>query len=134
MTPHRLDRPLRWRAAAAVALALGGLLLAPSTGDALAVSTGRPTTSRSTSSSPSVRVIVEAHEGRLAAAVSAAVSLGGTVVTTQDSLGTVVADVPAAAVARLRTSPAVRAVTEDAPAAADSQSAGPSARRAPPAT
>ena len=39
MNQHRLDRPLRWRAAAAVALAVGGLLLAPSTGDALAVST-----------------------------------------------------------------------------------------------
>ena len=122
MTPQRLDRPLRWRTAAAAALALGGLLLAPSTPDALAVSSDGPAL---TSSSPSIRVIVEAHQGRLAAAVSAAVSLGGTVVTTQDSLGTVVADIPAAAVARLRSNPAVRGVTEDSPLQLQSTGVGP---------
>ena len=113
MNPHRLDRPLRWRAAAAVALAVGGLLLAPSTGDALAVSSAEPEDLALAASSSSVRVVVEAHQGRLAAASSAATSLGGTVVATQNSLGTLVADVPAAAVARLRTNPAVQTVTED---------------------
>ena len=124
MNQHRLDRPLRWRAAAAVALAVGGLLLAPSTEDALAVSSAGDDLAL-TSSSPSVRVIVEAHQGRLAAAVSAAVALGGTVVTTQDSLGTAVADVPAAAVDRLRSNPAVRAVTKDAPLQLQSTGVGP---------
>ncbi len=113
MIPHRLDRQLRWRAAAAVALAAGGLLLAPSTGDALAISSAGPEDVAFTASSPSVRVVVEAERDRLAAAGAAATSLGGTVVATQNSLGTLVADVPAPAVARLRTNPAVQAVTED---------------------
>ena len=64
-------------------------------------------------------------------------SLGGTVVATQDSLGTVVADVPAAALDRLRTSPAVRAVTEDSRLQMQSLGLTPTAasvRPVPPAT
>jgi serine protease AprX len=125
VNPHRLDRPLRWRAAAAVALALGGLLLAQSTGDALAVSSAEPEDLALAASASTVRVVVEAHEGRLAAATSAATALGGTVVATQNSLGTLVADVPSAAVARLRTSPAVLTVTEDSRLQLQSTGIGP---------
>jgi serine protease AprX len=110
--PHRIDRALHWRAAAAAALAVGGLLLAPSTHDALAVSATEPAAPQLDGGAP-VRVVVEARSGKLAAVADTATALGGSVVAAQTSLGTLVADVPRVAIGRLRTSASVQAVTED---------------------
>ena len=110
MKPHRLDAGLRWRAVAAAALAAGGLVLAPSSHDALAlVSADGPETSQPAAP---VRVVVESTPTGLGSAAAAAERFGR-VVGVQRTLGTLVAEVPPAAVAALRTEPGVAQVTPD---------------------
>ena len=73
MKPHRLDAAMGWRASVAAALAVGGLLLAPSTGDRLspiaATEPQRP--------DPMVRLIVESDDEHILDVGRAATSLGG---------------------------------------------------------
>ncbi|HEX7189597.1 MAG TPA: S8 family serine peptidase [Actinomycetes bacterium] len=109
MKPHQLDRAMGWRASVAAALAVGGLLLAPSTGDRLSpVAASEPQRP-----DPMVRLIVESKGERVLEVGRAAVGLGGRVVATQRSLGTVVVDVPTSTTAQVGTVPGVRAVTKD---------------------
>ncbi|MGH8895082.1 MAG: S8 family serine peptidase, partial [Actinomycetes bacterium] len=109
MKPHRLDRAMGWRASAAAALAVGGLLLAPSTGEPLttvaAADAQRP--------DPTVRMIVESNDDQVLAVGQRAVELGGLVVAAQRSIGTLVVDVPSSTANRLRSVSGVRAVTPD---------------------
>ena len=58
-------------------------------------------------------------------ASAAAAALGGAVVATQTALDTVVTDLPASAVARLRTSPGVVGVTPDGRVHLDTAGVGP---------
>ena len=86
-----------WRASVAAALAVGGLLLAPSTGDRLSpVAASEPQRP-----DPMVRLIVESKGARVLEVGRAAVGLGGRVVATQQSLGTVVVDVPTSTAAQV---------------------------------
>jgi serine protease AprX len=96
--------PQRWRLLVAAAVALGGVLAAPVAGGAAAVT---PTDNHVT------RVIVETEPGSLTAVGKTAVALGGQVVAAQRAIGTVVVDLPASAVVRLRGADGVRAVTPD---------------------
>ncbi len=112
MKPHRLDAGLRWRAAAAASLALGGLLLAPSAHQALALTATDGPAVATPGTVSSVRVVVEASGGQLGVAAGTAERLGR-IVTVQQSLGTLVADVPASSIDDLRRSPGVAHVTED---------------------
>ena len=123
MRPHRVDRALRWRGAAAATLAVAGLLLAPSAHEAPA--SGTATTPSGASGAAVVRVIVQAQHGMLDHASAAAAALGGAVVATQTALDTVVTDLPASAVARLRTSPGVVGVTPDGRVHLDTAGVGP---------
>ncbi|MGH8941050.1 MAG: S8 family serine peptidase, partial [Actinomycetes bacterium] len=109
MKPHRFDQTMRWRALAAAALALGGLLAAPSAGDASASKHSTP----AAHSTSLVRVIVESEPGQTARADRAVMGLGGDVVSTQPSLGTLVVDLPLSAVDELGASSGVRSVTPD---------------------
>jgi serine protease AprX len=94
----------RWRVLAASAIALGGVLVSPSQGDA--------TVTAASVSAPS-RVIVQTADGRLTAVVNAAEKLGAHVVSTQASLDTVVVDLPANRLDDLRHVPGVHAATKD---------------------
>jgi hypothetical protein len=89
---------------AASAIALGGVLVAPAQGNA---------TAAPTAPGAATRVIVQAATGSLATVESAAENLGGHVVSTQHSLDTMVVDLPANRVGRLREVPGVRAATRD---------------------
>ena len=110
MKPHRLDAELRWRAVAAAALTAAGLVLAPSSHDALAlVSADSPEPAEHAAA---VRVVVESTPTGLGSAAAAAERFGR-VVGVQHTLGTLVAEVPPAAVAALRTEPGVAQVTPD---------------------
>ena len=111
MKPHRLDSQhgLRWRTLAAAVLAVGGLLVAPSTDGAFAGSAPPgPATP------VPARFVVQAQDGALGTAAQATSALGGRVVSTQKTLGTLVADMPSDAAAALRAEVGVRAVTPDA--------------------
>jgi hypothetical protein len=110
--PHRIDAGLRWRAVAAASLAVGGLLAAPSTHEALALAAAESPASGATGSADPVRVVVEAAPGALAKAAGAAERFGR-VVTVQHALGTLVADIPADEVTELRTARGVLQVTQD---------------------
>ncbi len=113
MTPHRLDAGLRWRAAAAAAVVVGGLLLTPAGHEAVAGTADEPPVTRaSLTAQRPVRVVVEAKAGELGAAVTAARQVGH-VVSVQESLGTLVADVPAGSLAQVRRAPGVEGVTQD---------------------
>jgi serine protease AprX len=101
--PHRAHQ--RWRVLAASAIALGGVLVAPSQGDASVAPTAP--------AAQSTRVIVQAATGRMATVETAAEKLGGHVVSTQSSLDTMVLDLPANRLANLRQVPGVRAATQD---------------------
>jgi serine protease AprX len=94
----------RWRVLAASAIALGGVLVSPSQGDA--------TVTAASVSAPS-RVIVQTEDGSLTAVVSAAERLGAHVVSKQASLDTVVIDLPANRLNDLRHVPGVHAATRD---------------------
>jgi serine protease AprX len=89
---------------AASAIALGGVLVSPSQGDA--------TVTPASGSAPS-RVIVQTEDGSLTAVVSAAKKLGAHVVSTQASLDSVVVDLPANRLDDLRLVPGVDAATRD---------------------
>ena len=110
MKPHPLDRTLGWRAGLAAGLALGGLLAAPSTSDAIATRTAA-------ASGPTVgqtaRFIVQSDAEQTLAVGRAAVGMGGRLVATQTSLGTVVVDLPIATANRLRSVAGVERVTPD---------------------
>jgi serine protease AprX len=95
----------RWRVLAATAIALGGVLAAPSQGAATVTSPAHP--------EPATRVIVQAATGSLTTVETAAVHLGGRVVSTQGSLDTMVVDLPANRIDDLRAVPGVRAATRD---------------------
>lgn len=112
MKPHRLDAGLRWRAVAAASLALGGLLAAPSTHEALTLTAVEAPAAAATGSAAPVRVVVEAAPGALAHVAGTAERFGR-VVTVQHALGTLVADVPADEVTELRSARGVVQVTED---------------------
>jgi serine protease AprX len=101
--PHGAQQ--RWRVLAASAIALGGVLVSPSQGGATVVAAAAP--------APATRVIVQAADGSLAAVKSAAESFGAHVVSTQQSLDTVVVDLPANRLDDLRHVPGVRAATQD---------------------
>ena len=103
MTTRPRGAQQRWRVLAASAIALGGVLISPSQGDA---------TVTAASVSPS-RVIVQTADGSLTAVVKAAENLGAHVVSTQASLDTVVVDLPANHLDDLRDVPGVRAATRD---------------------
>jgi hypothetical protein len=90
---------------AASAIALGGMLVAPSQGGAAVGPVAGP--------APTTRVIVQAATGSMATVASAAVSLGAHVVSTQQSLDTMVVDLPANLLGSLREVPGVRAATPD---------------------
>ncbi len=109
MKPHRLDRAMGWRAGVAATLAVGGLLLAPSTGNHLTTVAAAD----SSAGGPTTRLIVQSDTGYASDVGRAAVRLGGRVVAAQASLDTLVVDVPSATAARLRGVPGVEAVTED---------------------
>jgi serine protease AprX len=96
----------RWRVLAASAIAVGGVLLAPAIGDA-------STVAPKAQPAPTKRVIVQAVDGSLASVGVAAGKLGAHVVSTQQSLGTLVVDVPANRLDDLRDVPGVRDATED---------------------
>jgi serine protease AprX len=89
---------------AASAIALGGVLVTPSQGDA--------TVTAASDSAPS-RVIVQTADGSLTAVVSAARKLGARVVSTEASLDTVVVDLPTNRLDDLRLVPGVDAATRD---------------------
>jgi serine protease AprX len=89
---------------AASAIALGGVLVSPSQGDATVTPTSE--------SAPS-RVIVQTEDGSLTAVVDAAKKLGAHVVSTQASLDTVVVDLPTNRLDDLRLVPGVDAATRD---------------------
>ena len=110
MRPHHLDRTLGWRAGLAAGLALGGLLAAPSTGDAIATPI---VVASDHSPGRSARFIVQSDGDRAPAVGRAAVDLGGRLVATQASLGTVVVDLPVATANRLRSVAGVAQVTQD---------------------
>jgi serine protease AprX len=94
----------RWRVLAASAIAVGGVLAAPSAGDA---------TVTPTHPAPATRVIVQAATGSLTTVETAAEHLGGHVVSTQSSLDTMVVDLPANMLDEMRAVPGVRAATRD---------------------
>jgi serine protease AprX len=97
-----------WRATVAAALAVGGLLAAPSTGDAIATRTAEgPEQSRT------LRMIVQSDGDAVRDVRRATADLGGEVVATQAALGTMVVDVPVGTANRLRSASGVRAVTPD---------------------
>jgi serine protease AprX len=100
--PHGAHQ--RWRVLAASAIALGGVLVSPSQGDA--------TVTAASESAPS-RVIVQTADGSLTAVVSAARKLGAHVVSTQASLDTVVVDLPTNRLDDLRLVVGVDAATRD---------------------
>jgi serine protease AprX len=108
--PHRLDAGLRWRVAAATALAVGGLVLTPSSHDALALVAADAPAARQPAAP--VRVVVQSTPTGLGSAAAAAERFGR-VVGVQHTLGTLVAEVPTTAVAALRTEPGVAQVTPD---------------------
>jgi serine protease AprX len=101
--PHGAQQ--RWRVLAASAIALGGVLVAPVQGDATVTGSVQPT--------PTTRVIVQAAAGSLTTVGTAAQRLGAHVVSTQNSLNTMVVDLPANLVDNLRDVPGVRAATRD---------------------
>jgi serine protease AprX len=109
-----------WRASVAAALALGGLLVSPSTGDAVA---NRVTAD--SEPSPTVRLIVESEAGRAHQVGRATEALGGRVVATQAALDTMVVDVPASTANRLAAASGVRDVTRDAPLTLQETGVGP---------
>jgi serine protease AprX len=111
MKPHRLDRAMGWRASAAAALAVGGLLLAPSTGQ-LTAGPAAANTAHAPSGAMS-RVIVQSVDGQVPEVGRMAITLGGRVVAAQGALGTIVVDLPTGMANRLRTAPGVQAVTPD---------------------
>jgi serine protease AprX len=94
----------RWRVLAAAAIALGGVLVSPSQGDA---------TVTPASDSAASRVIVQTADGSLPDVVNAAKKVGAHVVSTQASLGTVVVDLPINRLDDLRLVPGVDAATRD---------------------
>ena len=94
--PHGAHQ--RWRVLAASAIALGGVLVAPSQGAASVQPVAHV--------GPTTRVIVQAATGSLAAVESAAEKLGAHVVSTQKSLDTFVVDLPANLLDDLRHVPA----------------------------
>jgi serine protease AprX len=107
--PHRLDRAMGWRAGVALALAVGGLVVAPSTG-------GQATTGESVTpamAAPKARFIVQSTDDDILEVGRAATSLGGRVVATQESLDTLVVDLPVATANRLRTVSGVQGITPD---------------------
>ena len=104
MTTRPRGAQQRWRVLAASAIALGGVLVSPSQGDA--------TVTAASVSAPS-RVIVQTADGSLTAVVKAAEKLGAHVVSTQASLDTVVVDLPTNHLDDLRDVPGVRAATRD---------------------
>ena len=104
MTTRPRGAQQRWRVLAASAIALGGVLVSPSQGDA--------TVTAASGSAPS-RVIVQTADGSLTSVVKAAEKLGAHVVSTQASLDTVVVDLPANHLDDLRDVPGVRAATRD---------------------
>jgi serine protease AprX len=109
-----------WRATVAAGLALGGLLVAPSTGDAVV------TRSASGAERPStVRFIVEHGGDDVGDVRRAATQLGGRVVATQDSLGTMVVDLPAGTANRLAAVSGVADVTADSQVQLQSSGFGP---------
>ena len=107
MKPQRLVQPQRWRLVVAAAVALGGVVASPAMGGTAAVSVA------DAQQGQVHRVIVEASPGQLATVSGLAEDLGGQVVSAQRSLGTVVVDVPAGAVHRLRRADGVTGVTRD---------------------
>jgi serine protease AprX len=90
---------------AASAIAMGGVLVAPSQGDATVAPSVHPV--------DTTRVIVQAATGSLTSVEGAAQHLGARIVSTQQSLDTVVVDLPANLVDELRAVPGVRAATKD---------------------
>jgi serine protease AprX len=98
-----------WRAGVALALAVGGLVVAPSTG-------GQATTGESVTpamAAPKARFIVQSTDDDILEVGRAAADLGGRVVATQESLDTLVVDLPVATANRLRTADGVQAITPD---------------------
>jgi serine protease AprX len=112
-----------WRAGVAATLAVGGLLLAPSTGNHL--TTVASAESSAAGGSTTTRVIVQSDAGAAGDVGRAAVRLGGRVIAAQESLDTLVVDVPTATAARLRGVPGVEAVTEDSSLRLQSAGLGP---------
>jgi serine protease AprX len=112
---------MHWRVLAAVALAVGGLAVSPPTGDA---STGTPPGTAG-SGSATVRVILEAGQGGVGSAGQVARELGGTVVSTQETLDTLVVDVPKARIRELGATTAVASVTQDSQVTLQSGGLGP---------
>ena len=107
MKPQRLVQPQRWRLVVAAAVALGGVVASPAMGGTATVPVA------DTQQGQVHRVIVEAVPGQLDTVSDLAEDLGGQVVSAQRSLGTVVVDVPAGAVQRLRRADGVTGVTRD---------------------
>ena len=122
MKPHRMDGGLRWRTLAAAGLVTSGLLLGSSPHDVVG-GTADPAPAQ-TPGAGTVRVVVEAREGALDDATAAARSAGA-VVSVQHSLGTVVADVPAGALPRLRSAGGVARATPDSAVHLQSAGTGP---------
>ena len=110
MKPHRLDRTLGWRAGLAAGLALGGLLAAPSTSDAIAT---RTAIAQGAPDGATARYIVRSNDDQLLAVGRAAVALGGRLVASQTTLGTVVVDLPVGTANRLRAVAGVEQVMPD---------------------
>ena len=110
MKPHRLDRTLGWRAGLAAGLALGGLLAAPSTSDAIAT---RTAIAQGAPDGATGRYIVRSNDDQLLAVGRAAVDLGGRLVASQTTLGTVVVDLPVGTANRLRAVAGVEQVMPD---------------------
>jgi len=108
--PHRLDRTLGWRAGLAAGLALGGLLAAPSTSDAIAT---RTAITHGAPDGATARYIVRSNDDLLLAVGRAAVDLGGRLVASQTALGTVVVDLPVGTANRLRAVAGVEQVIPD---------------------
>ena len=104
MKPQRFVGPQRWRLVVAAAVALGGVFASPAMGGQT------PPPKQDTQVH---RVIVQTQPGDLGSVSTLAEELGGQVVSSQNSLSTVVVDVPTAAVQRLRAANGVRAVTTD---------------------
>jgi serine protease AprX len=103
--PQRYVGPQRWRFVLAAAVALGGVFASPAMGGAGGAAPAEPAQVH--------RVIVQAEPGSLPAVGAAAADLGGQVVSSQDSLDTMVVDMSEHAIQRLRDAKSVRSVTDD---------------------
>jgi serine protease AprX len=114
VTTHLHGIAYRWRVIAATAITLSGVALAPAS--------GLPAEASDRPADALTRVIVQAQAGALGHIGSAALELGATVVSTQQSLDTTVLDLPASKVDELRQVDGVRTVSADMAVTLNSES------------